>query len=136
MKNAVGAIIEHPEFGFLIQLRDETVQRYPLHWSLFGGGVEEGEDFEEALYRELEEELLLKKEMIKEARDLKIYSYRDIVQKVYHVKIDLHPSELVLNEGKDMMFVQDLSEVLDRIPFAFNIRQVLHEFHTTRNVID
>jgi len=128
MKRAVGAIIEHPEYGILLQLRDEKTTKYPLHWSLFGGGVEEGESDDEALYRELEEELLLKKEDIIELRQLGSYSFKDNSQTLYYAKIELSPDKLVLNEGKDMMFVQNLNEVLDKLPFAFNIREVLIDY--------
>ena len=132
MRRTVGAIIEHPEHGLLIQLRDDTVPKYPLHWSLFGGGVEEGESDDEALYRELDEELLLKKENIEEVKKLKVYNYSQYVQTVYYVKITLHPENLVLNEGKDMMFVEDLKEVLDKLPFAFNIKEVLTDYHSEK----
>ena len=128
MRRAVGAIIEHHKYGILLQLRDDKTTKYPLHWSLFGGRVEDGENDDEALYRELEEELLLTKDNIIEFRQIGSYSFEDLNQTLYYIRIELNPEELVLNEGKDMMFVEDLNEVLYKLPFAFNIKEVLIDY--------
>lgn len=56
--DAVAAIIELDDSRFLLQLRDSKPGiYYPSHWGLFGGAVDEGESPEQALCRELEEEL-------------------------------------------------------------------------------
>jgi 8-oxo-dGTP diphosphatase len=57
--NAVAALIVVGE-RYLLQLRDdkETIF-FPRHWGLFGGGYEENESLEQALKRELNEELEL-----------------------------------------------------------------------------
>lgn len=58
--NAVAAIIVVDDGRYLMQLRDDKPGIfYPDHWGLFGGGVESGEEPEEALRRELMEELAL-----------------------------------------------------------------------------
>lgn len=55
-KRAVGAFIICPVTGrALLQQRDEMSDA-PLTWGTFGGGVDEGEDLKQALYRELREE--------------------------------------------------------------------------------
>jgi 8-oxo-dGTP pyrophosphatase MutT (NUDIX family) len=55
---AVGAIITTPDGHYLLQHRDDLPQIwYPNHWGLFGGGIEPGESPEEALRRELMEEV-------------------------------------------------------------------------------
>lgn len=56
--DAVVAIIVLDDGRYLMQLRDDKPGIfYPDHWGLFGGAVEEGETTEEALRRELREEL-------------------------------------------------------------------------------
>jgi 8-oxo-dGTP pyrophosphatase MutT (NUDIX family) len=46
---------------FLLVLRDDNPKiSYPDSWGIFGGGVEKGETSEQAIIRELQEELGLK----------------------------------------------------------------------------
>lgn len=54
----VGAVIVDECGRYLLQLRDAR-EGLPLpdHWVMFGGGIEEGETSEEAIRRELREEL-------------------------------------------------------------------------------
>jgi mutator protein MutT len=63
INDAAAAILLHEDGRILMQLRDDRPDIwYPNHWGLFGGGVEEGESPEEALCRELYEELELVKQ--------------------------------------------------------------------------
>jgi 8-oxo-dGTP pyrophosphatase MutT (NUDIX family) len=60
--DAAAAILIYEDGRILMQLRDDRPDIwYPDHWGLFGGGVEAGETPEEALCRELYEELELVK---------------------------------------------------------------------------
>jgi 8-oxo-dGTP pyrophosphatase MutT (NUDIX family) len=55
---AVGALITTSDGRYLLQHRDDLPQIwYPDHWGLFGGGIDAGESSEEALRRELMEEI-------------------------------------------------------------------------------
>ncbi len=57
MREVVKAVI-YKDDKYLLQLRDDDLAiSCPNTWSFFGGEVDEGEYFEEALKRELEEEL-------------------------------------------------------------------------------
>jgi 8-oxo-dGTP pyrophosphatase MutT (NUDIX family) len=58
--DAVAALILVEGDGYLMQRRDPRPDIwYPGHWGLFGGGVDAGEEPEQALARELREELEL-----------------------------------------------------------------------------
>lgn len=66
-KNAVAAIIVLDDGRYLMQARDDIQGIfYPGYWGLFGGAIEKGERAEEALVRELDEEI---------AYDAKAYRY-------------------------------------------------------------
>lgn len=57
-KNAVHAIIYDENNNYLFQLRDDKKKIfYPLHWGVFGGGMEPDETEKNCLKRELNEEL-------------------------------------------------------------------------------
>jgi 8-oxo-dGTP pyrophosphatase MutT (NUDIX family) len=57
-RDAAAAIIVLDDGRYLMQLRDDKPGIfYPDHWGLFGGAIDQGEDGEQALRRELREEL-------------------------------------------------------------------------------
>ena len=56
--NAVAALLQHEDGRYIMQLRDAKEEIFfPGHWGCFGGAVEQGEEPEQALRRELQEEL-------------------------------------------------------------------------------
>ena len=58
MKKIAAIIFENNEDEILLYLRDnKPTIPFPNHWDLFGGYVEEGETPEQALVREVKEEL-------------------------------------------------------------------------------
>ncbi len=59
-KTAVAAIIMHEDGRVLLQLRDDKEEIFfPHHWGCFGGAIDGEESPEDALFRELREELSL-----------------------------------------------------------------------------
>ena len=70
MKEIAAIILENDKGEFLLALRDNKPGiPFPNHWDLIGGHVEEGETPEEALVREVKEELIcqLKKSLFLKA---------------------------------------------------------------------
>jgi len=54
----VAAIIQREDGKYLLQKRDDYPHIwYPGHWGCFGGAIDEGESPQQALQRELQEEL-------------------------------------------------------------------------------
>jgi 8-oxo-dGTP pyrophosphatase MutT (NUDIX family) len=83
---AVGIIITNPDrTKFYIQQKDETyyIIRYRLHYTFFGGAIEDGESEEEALKRELNEELdeSVIDLMYKKLKKLGSFSFTNILKK-------------------------------------------------------
>jgi 8-oxo-dGTP diphosphatase len=58
MEKIAAIILENDNGELLLYLRDEKPGiPFPHHWDLIGGHVEEGETTEQALFREVKEEL-------------------------------------------------------------------------------
>lgn len=57
MKQTVGAIILNENGEVLLQKKNSTYRKFPQKWCFFGGSVEEGETLEEAMNREIVEEI-------------------------------------------------------------------------------
>ena len=103
MKKIAAIILENDNGEFLLALRDNKPGiPFPNHWDLIGGHVEEGETPEEALVREVKEELDI---------DLKEYSFFKIYEclngdayentkYIYTGKINIPIEEITLLEGE------------------------------------
>jgi len=94
----------------LLQERDEHPVIDPEKWGLPGGHVEDGEDYEPAAYRELEEETGIRLEPgeLRLWRELQVfhaaYDSLDTTQ-VWIGSTDLTDADIVLGEGRQMVFV-------------------------------
>ncbi len=68
--SGVPAIIRNPKGEILLGKRNEKMWYYPCMWGLPGGIIEFGETIEQAIKRELKEELGVETEVIKYARPI------------------------------------------------------------------
>jgi 8-oxo-dGTP pyrophosphatase MutT (NUDIX family) len=95
----------------LLQERDEHPVIDPEKWGLVGGHVEDGEEFEPAAYRELEEEtgLVLPPGTLRLFREVQVwheaYGTLDTTQ-VWYAGADLVDSDIVVGEGRQIVFVE------------------------------
>jgi 8-oxo-dGTP diphosphatase len=107
-----GAIIENPQLGLLLQLRDDIAPSYPHHWGLFGGHMEAGESPDTALWRELEEELQLTPKMVSAWRlGLELAHASGGRVYIYYLTTRATLEDLVLGEGEAMHYasIRDLN---------------------------
>jgi 8-oxo-dGTP diphosphatase len=85
---------------FLMQLRDNIPGIiYPGHWGFFGGHIDPGETPEEALLRELGEEISYTPPWVSE---FGCYSDSKVLRHVFHAPLTVELEQLVLGEGWDM----------------------------------
>ena len=129
MKKIAAIILENDKGEFLLVLRDNKPGiPFPLHWDLIGGHVEEGETPEEALVREVKEELDI---------DLKEYAfYRkyecltgdayENIKYIYTGKINLAIEEITLLEGERAQFFS--KEEIPHLKFANIIKTIMLDY--------
>ncbi len=104
--HAVKALIYREDGKILLQQRDENVPGlpYPGHWTFFGGLVESGESFVEALKRELLEELTVLPGQIGE--EIFYWEWKSdwtsTGNHYFPVPFTAKENELKLQEGKDL----------------------------------
>ncbi|HRY82481.1 MAG TPA: NUDIX domain-containing protein [Candidatus Moranbacteria bacterium] len=134
MKKIAAIILENDKGEILLYLRDNKPNiPFPHHWDLFGGYVEEGETPEEALIREVKEELNFD---LKEYKFFKKYECLegDAHQNekyVYIGKINLPLEKITLQEGERLQFFpkKDIPDV----KFANILKSIVMDYINDKN---
>lgn len=113
-------LLVDPQGRVLLMERDEYAPRAPNQWGMVGGHVEDGEDFEAAMYRELEEETGL----ILPAGSLRLwhsgtFQYSDADEpfdyRVWMGGTTARNEDIVVGEGRQIVFVEpDRVQDLDK----------------------
>jgi 8-oxo-dGTP diphosphatase len=129
MKEIAAIILENDKGEFLLALRDNKPGiPFPNHWDLIGGHVEDGETPEEALLREVKEELNI------ELKDYAFYkkyeclsgdAYENI-KYIYTGKINLPIEEITLLEGERAQFFS--REEIPDVKFANIIKTIVLDY--------
>jgi 8-oxo-dGTP diphosphatase len=131
MKEIAAIILENDKGEFLLYLRDNKPGiPFPDHWDLIGGHVEEGETPEEALVREIKEELDI---------DIKDYTFYKKYQcligdayentkYIYTAKINLPIEEITLLEGVRPQYFT--KEEIPNVKFANILKTIVMDYIT------
>lgn len=129
MKTIAAIILENDKGELFLALRDNKPGiPFPNHWDLIGGHVEEGETPEEALVREVKEELDL---------DLKEYTFYKKYEclegdaypntkYIYSGKINIPIDEITLLEGERAEYFS--REEIPNVKFANIIKTIVLEY--------
>ena len=107
-KISVAIAILHRDNQFLMQLRDNIPTiLYPGYWAFFGGHIEAGETPEEAVVREIFEEIDYE---MKAPQFLMSSESDQVIRHVFHEPLTVPLSALTLKEGWDfdLVTVDDL----------------------------
>jgi 8-oxo-dGTP diphosphatase len=129
MKQIAMVLLFDRHSRLLVYLRDNKPDiPFPNHWDFFGGHVEEGETPEEALVREVKEEIGVELEQLSFFRRyvcIEGDAYPNI-KYLYWAKIDKIAEELTLYEGQRLSGIA--SEQRRDLKFANILDQLLEDF--------
>jgi 8-oxo-dGTP diphosphatase len=113
MKKIAAIIFENDKGELLFYLRDNKPGiSFPQHWDLFGGHIEDGETPEEALIREVKEELNY------DLRDFKFFGEYKCL------KGDAYPNIKYIFSGKFNMPVEEITLLEGDYPKYFTKKEI------------
>ena len=129
MKKIAAIILENDEGEILLYLRDNKPGiPFPIHWDLIGGHVEDCESPEEALIREVKEELdydLKDYKFFKEYHCLEGDAYPN-TKYIYSGRFNIPVEEITLLEGEKAMYFK--KEEIQDVRFANIIQDIVMEY--------
>ena len=137
MKKIAAIIFENDKGEILLYLRDNKPEiPFPDYWDLIGGHVEEGETPEDALVREVKEELDID---LKEYSFFKIYecltgdAYENI-KYIYNGKINIPIEEITLLEGVRPQYFS--REEIPNVKFANILKSIVLDYINHTNFLN
>jgi mutator protein MutT len=115
-KNAVAIIVNDDNKILLLKRADEPKTWEPNKWALVGGGIEKGENPNEAVQREIKEETGL--DIDKFTDTFTIQRHKSSIEHVFACRYDGEPTDITLNKENTNYGWYDVNEMeyLDTVP--------------------
>ncbi|MCK9379264.1 MAG: NUDIX hydrolase [Candidatus Moranbacteria bacterium] len=116
MKRGVAGIIENYDGNFLLHMRDKKAPTMKNQWCLVGGSLEDNEDIEQALIREIKEETALEAHNLSFVQTF-IFNNKNIT--IYHCYVDTRKQKMLIGEGEKLHFFKptELSMLIEKLPY-------------------
>lgn len=121
---SVAILIINSKGEVLQMLRDDkpTIQ-YPNTWVTIGGQVEKGESFEDAIIREVHEELEIQLDSFEL---FKIYEWPEKTEAIFITHLDFDPKTINLHEGQRIEFFAKVS--FKDLTLGFHDEEILKDY--------
>jgi 8-oxo-dGTP diphosphatase len=130
MKKIAAIIFENDKGELLLYKRDNKPGiPFPQHWDLFGGHIEEGETPEEALVREVKEELDFDLKEYSFFKEYKCNGTEDAypnIKYIYSGKFNLPVEEITLLEGDYPKYFKP--EEIPEVKFANILKTIVMDY--------
>ncbi len=123
-KPQCGLILENANREIVLQLRDNSLHiPYPNCIGTFGGQIETGESPEQAIVREIQEELGYRLADFEYLGNFPFEGYD--IHMFRKVDLNLKAECLVVREGQKAVFVSEQDIIQGRYNFAFNCKEIV-----------
>jgi 8-oxo-dGTP diphosphatase len=123
-EKSVCIIIQNSKLEILLLLRDNKPSiKFPNQWVTLGGMIEEGETPENAIKRELMEEIEVD---LKRFALFKVYEWPEKTEWVYFTKLNLVPEKIDLHEGQKIKYFS--KKDIEHMDLAFHDSDILKDY--------
>lgn len=123
---SVCVILENTKKEILLLLRDDkTTIQYPNQWVILGGQMENDEEPEEAIRREIREEIEAE---MGNLRLIKTYEWPEKTEYVFYSQLDINPKNTPLHEGQEIRYFP--KDEISHMQLAFHDNQIIEDFLT------
>ncbi len=128
-KRRASGIIFHDNKGYVLLQDRKEIKKWGEEYGLFGGAIEEGETWEEALKREIKEELGI------ELEDYKLFEHEFIDYPEHNLSVEFYVS-LAKMPDTSKFKVTEGKPIILKIKDALNLNMLSGDIKTLKKLYD